>query len=129
MANAIEVTGVWKNDGSYFFADDTGKPRIGEMTPAELLTAAVVGCTGKTMHSLLEKMKINHKGFAIAGLARKADGKPTRILSISVTASIPGATISTSQQVRLLELTEKYCLVTQTLQHALNVGLNLNIDS
>lgn len=126
MANTFTITGIWKDDGSYYYSDDSGNPRTESMNPAEYLTAAVVGCTGITMHAIMNKMKINHQGFTITGLARKAGEKPTWIRSVSVEASIRGARMTDTQRTRLLELTEKYCLVAQTLKRGADV--NLNID-
>ena len=125
MSGTVKITGVWEKDGSYYFSDDSGNPCTGSMNPAELLTAAVVGCTGKTMHALMDKMKISHEGFTIAGLARKAAEKPARIYSISVGALLHGARVSDAQRARLLELTEKYCLVAQTLKRGADVSLNI----
>lgn len=126
MADPIRITGVWKDDGSYYFSDDSGNPHAGSMNPAELLTAAVVGCTGKTMYALMDKMKISHEGFTITGLARKAGEKPTWIRSFSVDASLHGAKVSDAQRARLLELTEKYCLLAQTLKRGADVTLTFD---
>jgi uncharacterized OsmC-like protein len=126
MAEQIRITGVWKNDGSYHLLDDSGNPQAGNMNPAEILTAAVVGCTGKTMHALMNKMKISHDGFAITGLARKTVEKPVRIHSVSVDVSLHGAGLSDAQRARLLELTEKYCLVAQTLKRGADVTLTFD---
>ena len=126
MADPIRITGVWKDDGSYYFSDDSGGPRTESMNPAELLIAAVVGCTGITMHAIMNKMKINHQGFTITGLARKADEKPTWIRKVSIDAAIHGAQMTDTQRTKLLELTEKYCLVAQTLQRSADVRLNID---
>ena len=73
----------------------------------------------------MNKMKIRHDGFAITGLARKTVEKPVRIHSVSVDVSLHGAGLSDAQRAGLLELTEKYCLVAQTLKRGADVSLNI----
>lgn len=125
MADAIKITGIWQDNGDYHFADDAGSARTGEMNPVELLTAALVSCTGRTMQTILGRMKIKHEGFTITGLAGFADDEPVRVSSISLEASIRGAAVSDAQKNRLMELTEKYCPVSQTLQRSVDIGLGI----
>ncbi|NLA05993.1 MAG: OsmC family protein [Firmicutes bacterium] len=125
MADLFRATGVWKEDGSYTFSSD-GAQHTGEMNPPELLTAALVSCTGITMHMVMKRMKVAHEGFTITGVARKADDEPARFTPITVDASIHGVQLSDAQKKRLRDLTEKYCPVTQTLRGGAETGLSVD---
>ncbi len=125
MAEVIRVSGIWQNDGDYHFTDDAGNHHTGEMNPIELLAAALVSCTGKTMHTIMGRMRIEHKGFTVTGLARFADDEPRRIGSIVLDASIRGAVLSDSQKERLRELGEKHCPISQTLKQSVDIELNI----
>lgn len=126
MADTFKITGVWKNDGDYHYVDDSGNPRSGSMNPPEHLAAAVVSCIGKTMHMVMGRMKIDHAGFTVTGIAHKADDEPTRIGKVTLDATIQGAQLSELQKNRLVELTEKYCLVSQTLQRGAEIGFSID---
>ena len=125
MADLFRATGVWKEDGSYTFSSD-GAKQTGEMNPPELLTAALVSCIGITMHTIMKRMKLHHEGFTITGAARKTEDDPVRFSPITLDASIHGIKISDAQKTRLLDLTEKYCPVSQTLRNGVEVGLNID---
>lgn len=127
MADLYRITGVWKKDGSYYFSDDSGARHAGMMNPPELLTAALVSCTGITMQTIMKRMKIDHEGFTITGVTRKTGDEPIRFNPITLDASIHGIPMKEGQIKRLLDLTEKYCPVTQTLKQG--VDITLNIDS
>lgn len=122
MANTIKIIGVWKPDGSYDFVHEAGNPRSERMSPTEHLTAAVVGCAGITMQAVLAKMRIDYDGITITGIARKADETPTWIESVELEPSLQGADIGEAQMEKVLELTEKYCIVAQTLLRGARVG-------
>ncbi len=125
MADSFKITGVWEEDGDFYYTDDEGNPRSESMNPVELLAAALVSCTGKTMHAIINKMKVSHKGFTITGLARMADDKISRVASLKIDASIHGIQMSDAQQSKVLKLTEKYCVITQTLKQGAEVDLNI----
>jgi uncharacterized OsmC-like protein len=87
------------------------------MGPVQHLLAAVVGCAGITMQAILSRMKIDHQGITIDAVATKADSTPTYVKSISLQATVHGAAADAAQLARVSDLTEKYCLVAQTLRH------------
>lgn len=126
MADLFGVTGIWREDGSCYFADESGEARSGDMNPPELLAAAVVSCSGRTMQALLERMEFHHEGFSITGVAHISSDAPPRIVAVTLEASIRGARISTEQKERLLELTRKHCTITQTLLHGAEVDLRID---
>lgn len=126
MAEMFRITGMWKEDGSFYFSDESGRRRTDEMNPPELLTAALVSCTGITMQTIMKRMKIEHGGFTITGVAGKVDGEPVRFNPVTLDVSIYGAALSEGQQKRLLDLTDKYCPVTQTLRKGAEITLNID---
>ncbi len=126
MAELFRITGVWKEDGSYYFTDNSGERHAGMMNPPELLTAALVSCTGITMQTIMKRMKIEHEGFTITGVTRKEGDEAVRFNPMTLDASIHGAVLIEGQQKRLLDLTEKYCPVTQTLERSVDITLNID---
>lgn len=127
MSDPIRIVGIWKEDGSYYYSDDSGNPRTGEMNPPEHLTAALVGCTGRTMQMLLERMKIKHQGFTVTGVTRKTGDEPARLNPFTLDATVHGVELSEAQKTRLLDLTKKYCLVTQTLEQGADISFDMSL--
>jgi uncharacterized OsmC-like protein len=116
MADSYKITAVWKADGTYEYVDDAGAPRDLTMKPPEHFTAALVGCAGLTMHGILEKMKVAHQGITITGFAVKAPEKPAWIESVALDIQIRSSEIDDEKLVKVMELTEKYCLIAQTIK-------------
>ena len=117
MAEGLELRGVWARSGGYHCAYPDGRPWVGDMGPVQHLLAAVVGWAGITMQAILSRMKIDHQGITIDAVATKADSTPTYVKSISLQATVHGAAADAAQLARVSDLTEKYCLVAQTLRH------------
>lgn len=124
MAEGLELRGVWARSGDYHLARPDGRTWAGDMGPVQHLLAAIIGCAGITMLAILDKMKIDHQGITIDAVATKADGSPTYVQSISLRAAIHGAVADDAQLARVSELTDKYCLVAQTLRRS--PGLTLS---
>lgn len=116
MADSYKITAVWRTDGTYEFVDEAGDPRSLTMTPAEHFTAALVGCAGLTMHSILEKMKIAYERFTITGVAVKAAEKPAWLERVQLDARVDSSNIDDEKFAKVMELTEKYCLIAQTVK-------------
>lgn len=115
MADSYKITAVWNADGTYGFVDDTGNPHNLTMTPPEHFTASLVGCAGITMHGILEKMKIAHQSITVTGYAVKAPEKPAWIASVALDAQVRSSDIDDEKLAKVMELTEKYCLIAQTV--------------
>lgn len=125
LAQGLELRAVWTRSGEYYFAYPDGRPWAGEMGPVQHLLAAVVGCVGITMQSILTKMKIDHNAITIDAVATKADRNPTYVQSISLRATVHGAAAHDAQLLaRVSELTEKNCLVAQTLKRSSEVTMS-----
>jgi uncharacterized OsmC-like protein len=116
MPVLYKVTAVVKSDTEYEYFDGEGNEFARVLKPPEHYTAAVVGCIGLTMHAILNKMKVEHQGIRVAGTATRTDGKPGMVESIELHVSVKAPELSEEQVERVKELTEKYCLIAESIR-------------
>ncbi|HPQ02400.1 MAG: OsmC family protein [Bacillota bacterium] len=117
MGGRIKVIGVFEPEEDWHLEDEDGQRLEGALSPVAHLVASLVGCSGLTMRGVMDKMKIEHQGIVIEGIAAISDERPTFVRSISLEVSAPGACINEAQFASILEMTEKYCLIAQTFRH------------
>jgi uncharacterized OsmC-like protein len=77
------------------------------------------------MCTLIDKMKIAHREIVIEGQAVIVDKNPAFVESISLEVEAPGADMNEAQLARVLEMTEKYCLVAQTLKRGPELQISM----
>ncbi len=114
-----ELTTTWK-DGNSFIAQNSqggtiqmgsldGKPGIG---PMQLLLAAVAGCTGMDIVSILQKKQIDLKDLRINVRGHRAGDYPMIWTEIHLTYLLWGNDIPPKDVEQAIHLSEtKYCSV------------------
>ena len=91
-------------------AGDTG------VTPAEIVVAALAGCTGMDVISILRKKRQEVSGYAIEARGEQMEEHPHAYTRIDVTHVVTGPAIDTDAVRRAIELSAtKYCSVGSTL--------------
>ncbi|MCR4424801.1 MAG: OsmC family protein [Firmicutes bacterium] len=125
MADLEKLTGTWDHEGRLSFVTPDGEHRDGIMRPLEYLLASIIECAGLTIIAMLDKMKISRQGVTIEGTAATAGEKPNYVKSMALSVSIAGAELTGEQLARLSELTEKYCVVAQTLRRTPEVAIEV----
>ncbi len=124
-----EITAEWKGDltlvahneagGQVQMGELDGKPGVG---PMQLLLAALAGCTGMDIVSILQKKRVSLRDFRVRVRGKRAPEHPRIWTDIHVTYLLWGDQIrpeDVEQAIRLSE--EKYCSVGAMLRRAARV--------
>jgi len=114
-----EITSTWQGEMA-FFAENAaggkvqmsnldGTPAVG---PMQLLLAALGGCTGMDIVSILKKKRVDLTGFQIKVNAERAQNYPMVWKDIEVTYLLWGNNLKEKDVEQAIELSEeKYCSV------------------
>ncbi len=124
-----EITAEWKGDltlvarneagGQVQMGELDGKPGVG---PMQLLLAALAGCTGMDIVSILQKKRVSLRDFRVRVRGKRAQEHPRIWTDLHVTYLLWGDQIrpeDVEQAIRLSE--EKYCSVGAMLRRAARV--------
>lgn len=119
--------------GATFVMDST--PEFGGTgrgpSPVEALLAALAGCTGMDVISILQKKKQIVTGYRISVIGERPgeDVFPRPFTRITVTHHISGENVDPAAVARAIELSEtKYCKVMATLQASPEIVSRFEID-
>jgi putative redox protein len=138
MATSEPVVVSWKREGLLLegvtahgrldMASGLDEPGQGA-TPMELLAAALAGCTGMDVVSILQKMRQPLEGLRVEVHGEKAEEHPKRFISLEVVYYLTGAVDEKKVQ-RAIELSEtRYCSVAATLRPAVSVSSRYVIEA
>ena len=90
--------------------------------PGELLLAALAGCTGIDVVSILAKMNVKLKEFEVRVEAEQAEEQPRWFKKIKVIYHAVGKDIPEDKLIRAIELSQtKYCSVSATLKKKVEI--------
>ncbi len=114
-----EITATWKGEmafvgqnaigGTVQMGTLDGKPGV---SPMQLLLAAVGGCTGEDILSILRKKRVDLTDMQVKISGKRADDFPKIWTHISITYLIRGNGIKPKDVEQAIELSEKkYCSV------------------
>ena len=114
-----EITATWKGEltfvgqnaagGTVQMGVLDGRPGIG---PMQLLLAAIAGCTGEDIVSILQKKRLKLTDMQVRVSGKRADDYPMVWTNIHITYLIWGKDIRTKDVEQAIELSEtKYCSV------------------
>jgi len=137
MATTDPVVVEWKGEGLRFegrsahgtvaLASALDEPRDG-MAPMELLAAALGGCTGMDVVSILKKMRQPLEAFRVEVSGEKAEEHPKRYTSLEVVYYLKGD-LDEAKVRRAIELSEeRYCSVEATLRPAVPIASRFVIE-
>lgn len=97
--------------------------------PAELILAALGGCTGMDVVSILQKMRIPFKSFEVAVDGDTAAEHPKVYTDIHVRYRIWGDAIPPEKLQRAAQLSqERYCSVSNLLRHGARIHYHYEIN-
>lgn len=124
MKNKIECK--WKNNMSFdaevnehivvFDADESVGGENKGPRPKTMLLAALAGCTGMDVISILKKMRIEPEYFNVVVEGELTDEHPKYYKTIHITYEIKGVNIEFEKIEKAVELSqEKYCGVSAML--------------
>ncbi len=114
-----EITSVWQGDMAFFAENSDGgriqmshldkSPAVG---PMQLLLAALGGCTGMDIISILKKKRVELADFQVKVSAERVQDYPMVWKDIEVTYLLWGENLKVKDVEQAIELSEqKYCSV------------------
>lgn len=90
--------------------------------PKQLLLAALAGCTGMDVVSILRKMRVNLKDFKIAVEANLTGDVPTYYDAVHIIYEFTGTMLPADKLKKAVDLSqERYCGVSLMLRKALKI--------
>lgn len=130
----MALTLEWVKDLQFVAEDDKGHGIVVEsrkdgvsagFTPMQLILLAAAGCMAMDVVSILQKKKLDIKGFRVLMDGKRAEEHPKRFTEMNfvyeVKGDIPKAAVD--EAIKLSK--EKYCSVSATIQQ----GVQMNIES
>lgn len=110
-------------------AETTEGERIGmaegDPRPTEYFLSGIAGCAGKTFLRFAEEKGFEIEAISIEITARRAGGAPEVFEHIRVTFEVIAPGVSEEELDDLLQLTDRYCPVVQTLVAGTEIVLDL----
>ena len=130
----MPLTLQWVKDLQFVAEDDKGHGIVMEsrkegvsagFPPMQLILLAAAGCMAMDVVSILQKKKLDIKGFRVLMDGKRAEEHPKRFTEMNfvyeVKGDIPKAAVD--EAIKLSK--EKYCSVSATIQQ----GVQMNIES
>jgi putative redox protein len=116
--------------GHEIIADGSKKVGGGEegYQPLELISFALMSCTGMDVVSIAEKMRQEITGFSLDVEVEQREDHPRFITKAHLTYNITGKNLDRAKIERAVELSEeKYCSVRATISGVTKVTHSVNI--
>jgi putative redox protein len=136
--NMHSITTTWQGD-MVFDADVGGHHLIMDADPAfggreqgprpkRLLLAALGGCTGMDVISLLKKMRVEHEGFRITAEGETSTEHPMVYTSIHLVYEFRGSNLPVEKLRKAVDLSqERYCSVSAMLRQAAKLTYEVRV--
>jgi len=125
------ITFVGKTDSNHWIIMDGPENFYGSnagIRPKELILLSLAGCTGSDVIAILQKKKVDLKGFEVNIKAEQQEEHPQVYTKIHLEFLFYGKNISEKDVERAIELSQtKYCSVTVMLQKAVEITHNYKI--
>ncbi len=97
--------------------------------PKPLLLAALAGCTGMDVVSILEKMRVRTDGFRLETEASLSDEHPKVYTDIKLVYIFKGKDLPMDKLQKAVELSqEKYCGVSAMLKQATRLSFEIRVE-
>ncbi len=111
---------------------DTSSKFGGENTapaPMELLLAALGGCTGMDVVSILQKMKVGFESLEIKISGERAAEHPRVYKTIYLVYKVKGRNLAEEKVKRIVELSqEKYCSISKMLKPTAEITYTIEVE-
>jgi putative redox protein len=125
------ITFVGKTDSNHWITMDGPENFYGSnagIRPKELILLSLAGCTGSDVIAILQKKKVDLKGFEVNVKAEQQEEHPQVFTKIHLEFLFYGKNISEKDVERAIELSQtKYCSVTVMLQKAVEITHSFKI--
>lgn len=125
------ITFVGKTDSNHWITMDGPENFYGSnagIRPKELILLSLAGCTGSDVIAILQKKKVDLKGFEVNIKAEQQEEHPQVFTKIHLEFMFYGKNIAEKDVERAIELSQtKYCSVTVMLQKAVEITHSFKI--
>ncbi|MDP2808495.1 MAG: OsmC family protein [bacterium] len=130
----MSLTLQWVKDLQFVAEDDKGHGIVVEsrkdgvsagFAPMQMILLAAAGCMAMDVVSILQKKKMDIKGFRVLMDGKRAEEHPKRFTEMNFVYEVKGdiPKEAVDEAIRLSK--EKYCSVSATIQQ----GVEMNIES
>ena len=125
------ITFVGKTDSNHWITMDGPENFYGSnagIRPKELILLSLAGCTSSDVIAILQKKKVDLKGFEVNIKAEQQEEHPQVYTKIHLEFMFYGKNIAEKDVERAIELSQtKYCSVTVMLQKAVEITHSFKI--
>jgi putative redox protein len=98
-------------------------------TPMELILAALAGCTGMDIVSILKKMKVEFNRLDIEVKGERAEEYPKVYKKIDLIYKLKGKNLKKEKVNRAVELSqEKYCSISEMLKSTAEINYIIEVE-
>lgn len=100
------------------------------ISPTQMLLLGLAGCTGMDVVSILQKKRVAVQDVQVQVTAHQPDEYPKPYHTIEVKYIIKGEDIDSASVERAIALsTEKYCIVSQSLQNPVEIKTSYVVET
>ena len=127
---AINVKTTFKSDTEGIVETRNGESAISftgkALAPYEFFMGGFAGCLHATFKEILSKKKITFEEITYDITAVKREEVPTTLKEVTVQVAITGAPKEKQKQiVKSMDLAEKYCSISATIQMIANIDIQI----
>ncbi|MFP4201129.1 MAG: OsmC family protein [Bacillota bacterium] len=124
----MNVQAIWVGERDIEAETSSGE-RIGmaesDPRPTEYLLASVAGCAGETFLRFVSERGFEVEAISIEVTGRRAEAAPEVFEHILVTFEVIAPEVSEEELDELLQLTDRYCPIVQSLVSGVEIVLDL----
>jgi putative redox protein len=130
----MPLTLQWVKDLQFVADDDKGHGIVVEsrkdgvpagFNPMQLILLAAAGCMAMDVVSILQKKKLDIKGFRVLMDGKRAEEHPKRFTEMNFVYEVKGDILKAAVDEAIKLSKEKYCSVSATIKQ----GVQMNIES
>ena len=127
------VSARWTGEGLHYVGQDSKGNQIlmggDDPTPSELLLIGAAGCMGMDIASVLQKKRQAVSSIEVQVAGHQPDDYPKPFQVVEIAFTVKGDNVNPAAVERAIELSrDKYCVVGQTLQHAVQLRTSFKIE-
>ena len=127
------VSARWTGEALNYVGTDTKGNQIpmggSNVSPSQMLLLGLAGCTGMDVVSILQKKRQNVIDVEVQITGHQPDDYPKPYQKIEVKFIVKGDNVDPKAVARAIQLSEeKYCIVSQSLQQAMEITTSFEVE-
>jgi putative redox protein len=126
------ISAHWTGEELNFIGADTKGRHIPmggkDVSPSQLVLIGLAGCTGMDVVSILQKKRLNITSVEVQVTGHQPDEYPKLYTLVEIKYLVKGDKLDPKAVQRAIELSStKYCVVSQTLQHPVEIKTSFEL--